>query len=42
MIIGAIVYLAIKGTVESKDIVLFGGIILTYFFTKDNNKSSGT
>lgn len=37
-IIGTVIYLAIKGTVDSKDIVLFGGIIMTFFFTKDNNK----
>jgi hypothetical protein len=35
-IIGTVIYLAVKGTVEAKDMVLFGGIIITYFFTKDN------
>jgi len=34
-IIGTVIYLAIKGTIEAKDIVLFGGMILTYFFNKD-------
>lgn len=39
-IIGTVIYLAVKGTVEAKDIVLFGGIVMTYFFTKDNNKTA--
>jgi hypothetical protein len=39
-IIGTVIYLACKGTIESKDMVLFAGIIMTYFFTKDNNKST--
>jgi hypothetical protein len=34
-IIGTVIYLAVKGTIEAKDIVLFGGMILTYFFNKD-------
>jgi hypothetical protein len=34
-VIGTVIYLAIKGTIEPKDIVLFGGMILTYFFNKD-------
>jgi hypothetical protein len=34
-IIGTIIYLACKGTVEAKDIVVFGAMILTYFFNKD-------
>lgn len=33
-IIGTVIYLAIKGSIEAKDIVLFGGMILTYFFNK--------
>lgn len=33
-IIGTVIYLAAKGSIEAKDIVLFGGIILTYFFNK--------
>ena len=38
-IIGTVVYLAVKGSVEPKDIVLFGGMILTYFFNKDKAAS---
>lgn len=40
-IIGTVIYLACKGTIEPKDIVLFGGMILTYFFNKkpDDTKS---
>ena len=34
-IIGTIIYLAVNGSIEAKDIVLFGGMILTYFFNKD-------
>jgi hypothetical protein len=34
-IIGTVIYLAVKGSVDAKDIVLFGGMILTYFFNKD-------
>ena len=37
-IIGTVIYLAIKGNIEAKDIVLFGGMILTYFFNKDKAK----
>ena len=33
-IIGTVIYLAVKGQIEPKDIVLFGGMILTYFFNK--------
>jgi K+-sensing histidine kinase KdpD len=40
LIIGTIVVLALKGQIEAKEIVLFGGIILTYFFTKDINKKA--
>ena len=36
-IIGTIIYLAVKGTVEAKDIILFGGMVITYFFNKDIN-----
>jgi hypothetical protein len=32
-----IIYLSVKGTIEAKDIVLFGGMILTYFFNKDKS-----
>lgn len=34
-IIGTVIYLACKGTIEPKEIVLFGAMILTYFFNKD-------
>ena len=34
-IIATVIYLACKGTVDAKDIVLFAGMILTYFFNKD-------
>lgn len=34
-IIGTVIYLAVKGSIDAKDIVLFGGMILTYFFNKD-------
>jgi hypothetical protein len=37
-IVGTIIFLSVKGTVEAKDIVLFGGMILTYFFNKDKKK----
>ncbi len=40
-IIGTVIYLAVKGIVEAKDIVLFGGMILTYFFNKDSAKKVG-
>ncbi len=33
-IIGNIIFLSIKGSIDSKDIVLFGGMILTYFFNR--------
>jgi hypothetical protein len=38
-IIGTVVYLAVKGTVEAKDMVVFGGIVMTYFFTKDKTQA---
>ncbi|MFA5305971.1 MAG: hypothetical protein WC365_00840 [Candidatus Babeliales bacterium] len=34
-VVADIIFLSIKGTIEPKDIVLFGGMILTYFFNKD-------
>ncbi|MFA5345831.1 MAG: hypothetical protein WC315_06120 [Candidatus Omnitrophota bacterium] len=34
-IVADIIILSFKGTIEPKDIVLFGGMILTYFFNKD-------
>lgn len=34
-IIGTVIYLSVKGTIEPKDIVIFGAMILTYFFNKD-------
>lgn len=34
-IIGTVIYLSTKGKIEAKDMVLFGGMILTYFFNKD-------
>jgi hypothetical protein len=34
-VIGTVLYLAIIGKVDPKDMVLFGGMILTYFFNKD-------
>lgn len=37
-IIGLVIYLAGKGTIEPKDVVLFAGMILTYFFNKDKSK----
>lgn len=33
-LVGTTIYLACKGTIEAKDIVLFVGIVLTYFFNK--------
>jgi hypothetical protein len=33
-IIGLVIHLAVKGTIEPKDVVLFAGMILTYFFNK--------
>ena len=38
-IIGTVIYLAIKGAIDSQNMVLFAGIVMTYFFTKDNNKT---
>ena len=37
-IVADIIYLSIKGTIEPKDIVLFGGMILTYFFNRPKDK----
>jgi hypothetical protein len=34
-IIGTVIYLAVKGSIEAKDVMLIAGIIITYFFTKD-------
>lgn len=34
-IIGLVIYLASKGSIEAKDIVVFAAMILTYFFNKD-------
>lgn len=34
-VIGTVIYLACIGKIDAKDIVLFGGMILTYFFNKD-------
>jgi len=38
-VVADIIFLSIKGTIEPKDIVLFGGMILTYFFNKDKVKA---
>jgi len=38
-IIGTVIYLAVRGTIDSQNMVLFAGIVMTYFFTKDNNKA---
>jgi hypothetical protein len=40
-VIGDIIYLSVKGDIDPKDIVLFGGMILTYFFNKDSAKKVG-
>jgi hypothetical protein len=34
-IIGTVIYLSVKGSIEAKDVMLIAGIIITYFFTKD-------
>lgn len=34
-ITGTVVYLAVKGTIEPKDVMLLAGMVFTYFFTKD-------
>ena len=39
-IIGTVIYLAVRGTIDSQNMVLFAGIVMTYFFTKDNNKTA--
>lgn len=39
-IIGTVIYLAVKGQIEAKDIVLFGGMILTYFFNKNGTNKA--
>lgn len=33
-IIGLVIYLAANGKIEAKDVVLFAGMILTYFFNR--------
>lgn len=37
-IIGTVIYMAVKGQIEAKDIVLFGGMVMTYFFAKESTK----
>lgn len=39
-IIGTVIYLAVQGKIEPKDIVLFGGMILTYFFNKPKSNDT--
>jgi len=34
-IVGTVIYMAIKGTIEAKDVMLIAGMIITYFFNKD-------
>jgi hypothetical protein len=34
-IVGTVIYLACKGTIEAKDVMLLAGMIITYFFNKD-------
>ena len=36
MITGTVVYLAIKGSIEAKDVMLLAGMVFTYFFNKDS------
>ena len=38
-IIGTFIFLACMGKIDPKEVVLFGGIILTYFFNKDKVKA---
>jgi len=39
-IIVTVLYLAVKGTIEAKDIMLLAMTVMTYFFTKDINKKA--
>lgn len=34
-IVGTVIYLAVKGTIEPSDVMLLAGMIVTYFFNKD-------
>jgi hypothetical protein len=34
-IIGTVIYLAVKGTIQPADVMLIAGMIITYFFNKD-------
>jgi len=34
-ITGTVIYLAAKGTIEPKDVMLLAGMVFTYFFNKD-------
>lgn len=34
-ITGTVIYLAVKGTIEAKDVMLLAGMVFTYFFNKD-------
>jgi hypothetical protein len=36
-ITGTVVYLAVKGTIEPKDVMLLASMVFTYFFTKKND-----
>jgi hypothetical protein len=39
-IIGLVIYLGVKGTIEAKDVMLLAGMIITYFFNKDVTKEN--
>lgn len=41
-IVGSIIYLAVTGKIEPERMEFFGGIILTYFFTKDKQPDKAT
>lgn len=38
-ITGTVIYLAVKGSIEPKDVMMLAGMVFTYFFNKDKNKT---